>query len=124
MARSSGLIKGLEKMAQFAIAGDLPHPPGAHRRKVRVALQPTVLMEVRSGARILQEEVFGPVATVVSFSTEAEAAALANDTEFGLVTCAYTRNLNWGSWLSERLDLGMFELNAGMLPIPLPVRRR
>ncbi|RNL57919.1 NAD-dependent succinate-semialdehyde dehydrogenase [Arthrobacter oryzae] len=79
---------------------------------------PTVLTDVPATARILKEEVFGPVAPVVSFSTEAEAIALANDTEFGLVAYAYTRDLNRGLRLSEKVDVGMFGLNTGIVSNP------
>ncbi|MET3173209.1 UNVERIFIED_ORG: succinate-semialdehyde dehydrogenase/glutarate-semialdehyde dehydrogenase [Arthrobacter sp. UYCu721] len=79
---------------------------------------PTVLTGVPATARILKEEVFGPVAPVVSFSTEAEAIALANDTEFGLVAYAYTRDLNRGLRLSEQVDVGMFGLNTGIVSNP------
>jgi succinate-semialdehyde dehydrogenase/glutarate-semialdehyde dehydrogenase len=79
---------------------------------------PTVLTNVPSSARILHEEVFGPVAPVVSFSTEAEAIALANDTEYGLVAYAYTRDLNRGIRLSEKVDVGMFGLNTGIVSNP------
>jgi succinate-semialdehyde dehydrogenase/glutarate-semialdehyde dehydrogenase len=79
---------------------------------------PTVLTNVPATARILHEEVFGPVAPVVSFRTEAEAIALANDTEFGLVAYAYTRDLNRGIRLSEQVDVGMFGLNTGIVSNP------
>ncbi|MFW0771907.1 NAD-dependent succinate-semialdehyde dehydrogenase [Paenarthrobacter nitroguajacolicus] len=79
---------------------------------------PTVLTNVPSSARILHEEVFGPVAPVVSFSTENEAIALANDTEYGLVAYAYTRDLNRGIRLSEKVDVGMFGLNTGIVSNP------
>ncbi|YCK81443.1 NAD-dependent succinate-semialdehyde dehydrogenase [Arthrobacter sp. D3-18] len=79
---------------------------------------PTVLTNVPSSARILHEEVFGPVAPVVSFSTEDEAIALANDTEYGLVAYAYTRDLNRGIRLSEKVDVGMFGLNTGIVSNP------
>jgi len=79
---------------------------------------PTVLSNVPATARILQEEVFGPVAPVVSFETEAEAIALANDTEFGLVAYGYTRDLNRGLRLSEQVDVGMFGLNTGIVSNP------
>ncbi|MDQ0276492.1 succinate-semialdehyde dehydrogenase/glutarate-semialdehyde dehydrogenase [Arthrobacter silviterrae] len=79
---------------------------------------PTVLVDVPESARILQEEVFGPVAPVISFRTEGEAIALANDTEFGLVAYGYTNNLNRGLRLSEQVDVGMFGLNTGIVSNP------
>ena len=79
---------------------------------------PTVLSNVPATARILQEEVFGPVAPVVSFRTEAEAIALATNMEFGLVAYAYARDLNRGLRLSEKVDVGMFGLNTGIVSNP------
>jgi succinate-semialdehyde dehydrogenase/glutarate-semialdehyde dehydrogenase len=79
---------------------------------------PTVLIDVPPNARILKEEVFGPVAPVVSFKTEPEAIALANDTEFGLVAYGYTRDLNRGLRLSEKVNVGMFGLNTGIVSNP------
>ena len=55
--------------------------------------EPTVLSDVPDDARLLKEEIFGPVAPVASFSDEDEAIAAANDTEFGLVAYFYTRDL-------------------------------
>lgn len=79
---------------------------------------PTVLANVSSNARILSEEIFGPVAPVVTFKTEDEAVKLANSTEYGLVAYAYTENLNRGLRLAERLEVGMFGLNTGIVSNP------
>ncbi|TPX04987.1 NAD-dependent succinate-semialdehyde dehydrogenase [Schumannella luteola] len=80
--------------------------------------EPTVLTGVPAGARILREEIFGPVAPVQTFADEAEAIALANDTEFGLVAYAFTRDLNRGLRLAEELEVGMFGLNTGIVSNP------
>ncbi len=79
---------------------------------------PTVLTNVPAGSRILREEIFGPVAPVVTFATEDEAVLLANDTEYGLVAYAFTENLNRGLRLAERLEVGMFGLNTGIVSNP------
>ena len=79
---------------------------------------PTVLTGVPAGARILREEIFGPVAPVTVFGTEQEAVELANDTEFGLVSYAFTTDLNRGLRLAEQLDSGMLGLNAGVVSNP------
>ena len=76
---------------------------------------PTVLEGVPAGSRILREEVFGPVAPVTGFTTEAEAIAAANDTEFGLVAYVYTRDLNRALRVVEALQTGMVGLNQGMV---------
>jgi succinate-semialdehyde dehydrogenase/glutarate-semialdehyde dehydrogenase len=80
--------------------------------------QPTVLAEVPHDARILREEVFGPVAPVTTVKTEDEAVAAANDTEFGLVAYAYTRDLKRGLRVIEALETGMVGLNRGLVSNP------
>ncbi|THJ67870.1 NAD-dependent succinate-semialdehyde dehydrogenase [Arthrobacter echini] len=77
--------------------------------------QATVLTSVARSSRILQEEIFGPVAPIVTFSTEDEAVELANDTEYGLVAYVFTRDLNRGLRIGERLEVGMLGLNAGVI---------
>ncbi|MEP6853414.1 MAG: NAD-dependent succinate-semialdehyde dehydrogenase [bacterium] len=79
---------------------------------------PTVLRDVPPGARMLREEVFGPVAPVTTFATESEAVAAANDTEFGLVSYVYTRDLARALRVGERLETGMIGLNRGVVSNP------
>jgi succinate-semialdehyde dehydrogenase/glutarate-semialdehyde dehydrogenase len=76
---------------------------------------PTVLDRVDAGSDILRTEIFGPVVSVVRFTDEAEAIRLANATEFGLVSYAYTKDLARGQRLIERLQTGMMGLNAGVI---------
>ncbi|WP_300265545.1 NAD-dependent succinate-semialdehyde dehydrogenase [Microbacterium sp.] len=80
--------------------------------------EPTVLADVPADATILGEEIFGPVAPIVVFDTEEEAIEIANSTPFGLVSFAFTSDLNRGLRLAERLDTGMFGLNAGVVSNP------
>lgn len=77
--------------------------------------QPTVLVGVEPGARILSEEIFGPVAPIVTFKNEDEAVALANDTEYGLVAYVFTKDHNRGMRMANRLETGMLGLNAGVI---------
>jgi len=79
---------------------------------------PTVLGSVPDGARLLDEEVFGPVAPVTSFSSDDEAVAMANDTPFGLVSYLYTRDLTRALTICERLETGMIGLNQGIVSNP------
>jgi succinate-semialdehyde dehydrogenase/glutarate-semialdehyde dehydrogenase len=79
---------------------------------------PTVLAEVPDDALCLTDEVFGPVAPVQRFTTDEEAIARANATEYGLVAYLYTRNLARGLKLSERLESGMIGLNRGIVSDP------
>ncbi|MET0525975.1 MAG: NAD-dependent succinate-semialdehyde dehydrogenase [Nocardioides sp.] len=80
--------------------------------------EPTVLLDVPTGAEILAEEIFGPVAPIVTFTDEAEAIRMANDTEYGLVSYVYTRDLARGLRVSEALDSGMVGLNRGLVSDP------
>ncbi|MFH5207826.1 NAD-dependent succinate-semialdehyde dehydrogenase [Antrihabitans sp. NCIMB 15449] len=75
----------------------------------------TVLADVPANARILQEEVFGPVAPIVGFDTEEEAVAAANDTEYGLVAYIYTENLDRALRVAEALETGMVGVNRGVI---------
>jgi succinate-semialdehyde dehydrogenase/glutarate-semialdehyde dehydrogenase len=76
---------------------------------------PTVLADVPDGARLLDEEIFGPVAPVKGFGSEDEAIAAANDTEYGLVAYVYTRDINRAFRVIEGLETGMVGLNQGMV---------
>ncbi len=80
--------------------------------------EPTVLAGVPAGARVLDEEIFGPVAPVASFDDEDEAVAAANATEFGLVAYVYTRDINRAFRVCERLETGMVGLNQGIVSNP------
>jgi succinate-semialdehyde dehydrogenase/glutarate-semialdehyde dehydrogenase len=77
--------------------------------------KPTVLADVPAGARLLKEEVFGPVAPIASFATEDEAIAAANDTQFGLVAYLYTSDLKRALRVAERIETGMVGLNQGIV---------
>jgi succinate-semialdehyde dehydrogenase / glutarate-semialdehyde dehydrogenase len=79
---------------------------------------PTVLTGVEPGARVLAEEIFGPVAPITTFHTDDEALAMANDTEFGLVAYAFTQNFSRALKVAERLDTGMVGLNQGVVSNP------
>lgn len=78
----------------------------------------TVLSDIPAEARILREEVFGPVAPIVTFDTEDEGLAAANDTEFGLVSYVYTRDLDRALRVAEGLESGMVGINRGVISDP------
>jgi succinate-semialdehyde dehydrogenase/glutarate-semialdehyde dehydrogenase len=80
--------------------------------------EPTVLADVPPDARLLDEEIFGPVAPVAGFDDEEEAVAAANDTEYGLVAYVYTRDLKRAMRVCEALDTGMVGLNQGLVSNP------
>jgi succinate-semialdehyde dehydrogenase/glutarate-semialdehyde dehydrogenase len=77
--------------------------------------EPTVLGDVPAGARVLREEIFGPVAPVSEFSTEDEAIATANQTEYGLVAYVFTKDLARALRVIELLETGMVGLNQGIV---------
>jgi succinate-semialdehyde dehydrogenase / glutarate-semialdehyde dehydrogenase len=76
---------------------------------------PTVLSDVPTSARLAKEEIFGPVAPIFTFTEDDDAIRAANDTEFGLVSYLYTKDLSRAIRLSERLEAGMVGLNQGMV---------
>jgi succinate-semialdehyde dehydrogenase / glutarate-semialdehyde dehydrogenase len=79
---------------------------------------PTVLRDVPADARVLREEIFGPVAPIATFTSDEEALHAANDTDFGLVSYAYTRDLDRAFRVIERLQTGMVGLNRGLVSNP------
>ena len=78
----------------------------------------TVLTRVPDNAAMLREEIFGPVASIQTFTSEEEAVRRANDTEYGLIAYVYTQDLSRGMRVSEKLDFGMVGLNRGLVSDP------
>ncbi|MDF2827354.1 MAG: Succinate-semialdehyde dehydrogenase [Mycobacterium sp.] len=75
----------------------------------------TVLADVPTDARILKEEVFGPVAPIAGFDTEEEGIAAANDTEYGLAAYVYTQSLDRALRVAEAIESGMVGVNRGVI---------
>jgi succinate-semialdehyde dehydrogenase/glutarate-semialdehyde dehydrogenase len=88
---------------------------GREREGAGYFFEPTVLGGVSSDARLLKEEIFGPVAPVVGFDDEDAAIAAANDTEYGLVAYVYTSDIKRAFRVVEKLQTGMVGLNQGMV---------
>jgi succinate-semialdehyde dehydrogenase/glutarate-semialdehyde dehydrogenase len=78
----------------------------------------TVITNVPDDAKMLNEEIFGPVASIQTFTSEDEAIKRANDTEYGLVAYLYTKDIGRGMRVSEKLDFGMIGLNRGLVSDP------
>jgi succinate-semialdehyde dehydrogenase / glutarate-semialdehyde dehydrogenase len=76
---------------------------------------PTVVTDVQPGSDILREEIFGPVLSIITFDDEADAIAKANDTEYGLVSYVFTKDLARGQRMIEALETGMMGLNVGVV---------
>ncbi|MFF2245928.1 NAD-dependent succinate-semialdehyde dehydrogenase [Arthrobacter sp. NPDC058130] len=79
---------------------------------------PTVVTNVPLQARMVSEEIFGPVASVIPFDTEEEVIAAANDSEYGLAAYVFTEDLRRGLRVSERIESGMVALNRGLVSDP------
>lgn len=97
--------------ARVLVGGDAVEGPGHFYR-------PTVLTGVPTDAEMVHTEIFGPVAPITTFTDEDEALADANDTEYGLVSYLYTRDLQRALRVSERLEAGMVGLNQGLVSNP------
>ncbi|WP_245494366.1 NAD-dependent succinate-semialdehyde dehydrogenase [Mesorhizobium sp. M4B.F.Ca.ET.017.02.2.1] len=79
---------------------------------------PTVLRDVPADAAMIHEEIFGPVAPIMRFDSEADALARANDTEYGLAAYVYTRDLAKGMRVASKIESGMIALNRGLMSDP------
>jgi len=77
--------------------------------------EPTVIADVTPDMKVAREETFGPVAPVFRFRTEAEALALANDTEFGLASYFYARDIGRVWRIAEGIDSGIVGINVGII---------
>ncbi|RZU66626.1 succinate semialdehyde dehydrogenase [Microterricola gilva] len=98
----------VERGAELVIGGRRPEGPGSF-------FEPTVLAGVQPGSDILSNEIFGPVVGITTFSDEAEAVRLANDTEYGLISYVFTQDVARGHRMIEKLDTGMMGLNTGLV---------
>ncbi len=98
----------VSKGATVATGGEAPDGPGHF-------YPATVLTDVPADARILKEEVFGPVAPITGFDTEEDGIAAANDTEFGLAAYIYTRSLDRALRVAEAIQSGMVGVNRGVI---------
>jgi succinate-semialdehyde dehydrogenase/glutarate-semialdehyde dehydrogenase len=107
--RIQGLVDdAVEKGAEVLVGGVLPDGPGNF-------YPPTVLRNVSRDAKLTKEEIFGPVAPILTFRTEDEAIELANDTEYGLAGYVLTENLARAMRVSRRLEIGMVGINSGII---------
>ncbi|MEU0109955.1 NAD-dependent succinate-semialdehyde dehydrogenase [Streptomyces sp. NPDC006251] len=101
----------VKRGASVLTGGQLPEGPGCF-------YPPTVLTGITPDAAINDTEVFGPVAAILTFDTEDEAIAAANNTEFGLAAYLFTQNLDRALRVAERLESGMIGLNTGLVSNP------
>lgn len=102
-------VKTSVEQGAKVVTGANPHSLG------RSFYQPTVLSQVTNTMPIAKEEIFGPVAPVIKFETEAELIQMANDTEFGLAAYFYARDIGRIWRVADALDYGMVGINEGMI---------
>lgn len=103
--------EAVERGAKVLTGGELPAGAGYY-------YAPTVLSNVSADAKLVREEIFGPVAPILTFETEDEVIELANGTEYGLVGYIFTQDLARGLRVSEKIDAGMIALNRGLVSDP------
>ena len=108
---SSLVDDAVAKGAKVLVGGSAPDGAGWF-------YEPTVLADVPTDADMAREEIFGPVAPVTTFRTDAEAIRLANDTEYGLVAYLFTNDLSRAITMSEALEYGMVGVNQGIVSNP------
>ena len=108
----AGLVESATDSGAAVLTGG--HAPD----RIGYYYQPTVLDAVPPGAGILSEEIFGPVAPVVRFTDPDEAIALANSTEYGLVSYLYSKDLRRALRVAEALEAGMVGINRGVVSDP------
>lgn len=101
----------VEKGARVLLGGETPDGPGFF-------YPPTVLSDVPETADCIDDEIFGPVAALQTFSDTEDVIRRANDTEYGLVAYVFTENMKRGLQVCERLDYGMVGLNRGLVSDP------
>mgnify|MGYP001627781687 CR=1 FL=1 len=99
------------KGAKVRLGGTTPESPGFF-------YPPTVLTHVPENAACVQDEIFGPVAALQTFTDQEDVIARANDTEYGLVAYVFTEDMKRGMQVCERLDYGMVGLNRGLVSDP------
>jgi succinate-semialdehyde dehydrogenase/glutarate-semialdehyde dehydrogenase len=105
-----------DHLVQDALSRGATLVSGGHRSlRAGSFFEPTVITNVPEGSEILREEIFGPVLSIVEFDDEEEAVALANDTEYGLVSYVFTESLARGQRMIDGLDTGMMGLNVGVI---------
>ncbi len=104
----SFVTDSLDRGATLVVGGGRGDGPGYF-------YQPTILRDVPADARTVCEEIFGPVAPVVTFTTEDEGVAIANSTEYGLASYVFTESLSRGLRIGDRLEFGLLGLNVGVM---------
>ena len=113
---SQKALISVDKMVQDAVAKGAEILLGGKKSELGDHFyQPTILTNVNSSMRVFSEEIFGPVAPLFKFKTEDEAIEMANDTELGLASYVYTRDIGRIWRVAEALEYGMVGINEGII---------
>ena len=112
LSKVNELVQDALDKGAVALTGGAPLPGAGY------FFPPTVLTGVPADAAMATEEIFGPVAPISTFRTEAEALAAANATEFGLVSYVFTNDLRRAMRMAEGIESGMVAINQGMVSNP------
>jgi len=107
-----------ELVASAAASGATVATGGKRLKRKGYFYEPTVVTGVEPGTRLYEEEIFGPVLPITTFSTAGEVLARANATEYGLAAYVFTSDLNTAIAMSERLEFGMIGINDWMPVTP------
>jgi succinate-semialdehyde dehydrogenase/glutarate-semialdehyde dehydrogenase len=111
-----GAVEKVEGYLADAVSGGATVVTGGGRHALGgTFFEPTVVTGATQDMQVAREEIFGPLAPVFRFDTEAEAVEMANATEYGLACYAYTRDLGRAFRLNEALDYGMIGINSGLI---------
>jgi len=109
MAKVEDHVRDALSKGATVVTGGKRHALGGH------FYEPTVLSQISADMKIMREETFGPVAAVIKFKTEEEAIAAANDTDFGLASYFYSRDIGRVWRVAEKLEYGMVGINTGII---------
>jgi succinate-semialdehyde dehydrogenase/glutarate-semialdehyde dehydrogenase len=113
---NSAAVEKVERLIAEAVADGAEIKIGGHRHaRGGGFFEPTLLTGVTPAMSVSREEIFGPVATIVRFETEADAIRMANDTEYGLAAYFYARDIGRVLRVAEALEYGMVAVNDGLL---------
>tara|TARA_R110001606_G_scaffold184082_1_gene330924 strand:- start:2774 stop:4231 length:1458 start_codon:yes stop_codon:yes gene_type:complete len=115
LINEAGLAKTERLVTQARAAGAKVLTGGGKHAAGELFYQPTVIEGVTSDMAVAREEIFGPVAPLIGFETEAEVIALANDTIYGLAAYLFTRDLGRAWRVGEALEYGMVGINEGIM---------
>jgi succinate-semialdehyde dehydrogenase / glutarate-semialdehyde dehydrogenase len=109
-------VEKVEEHLKDALAGGAKLLAGGHRSPLGgTFFEPTVIADVKADMKLAREETFGPLAGVIRFTDEDEAVRLANDSEFGLASYFYARDLSRVWRVAEALEAGMVGINTGLI---------